>query len=150
MPVKVKLSPEEKAAGRAFRETAQSYAELRAVTVREQAHSQKRPCTLVPNFLAQLRHECPRRGGRSTSLDLREVYVYSPAYHVWTGDDGKPVVSPEPPEMPPAREVTLIQAGRFGFITREGKCRCGHVAVSQAGRLVDARERAPLEGRVAR
>jgi len=72
------------------------------------------------------RHECPARSNVSTALELQERYVLSPAYG----------------EVP---------AARFGFIYKEGRCRgCKGTARSKTGRLVDAYQRPPLDGRVAR
>lgn len=72
------------------------------------------------------RHECSARNDVSTALELHEMYVLSSA----SGD---------------------IPAGRFGFIYKEGICRgCKSTARSRAGRIVDAYDRPPLEGRVAR
>ncbi len=108
------LSPAEKAAGRAFRDAAQS-ALLRTFDADP-------PTFAVPNFVALYRHNCPERGGRSTALELKEMYQFSPAY--------------------PEHEVP---AGRFGFLWRYGTCRhCGATARSRAGRLVDAHQRPPI------
>ncbi len=112
------LTPEEKAAGRRFRDQAQ--ADLLA-SVQAQP-----PTHVVPNFLALYRHNCPARDGRSTALELKEMYRKSLA-------DGD------------------VPAGRFGFLWREGRCRhCGATASSRAGRLVDAHRRPPIVGRVNR
>ena len=112
------LSTEEKAAGRVFRD------EMQAALLR--SHTADPPDHTVPNFLSLYRHSCPARQGRSTALELKEVYVSSPSY----------------PDVP---------AGRFGFIYKQGVCRgCGQTARSRAGRLVDAYERPPIHGRVAR
>lgn len=114
------LSAHEKAAGRLFRDQAQ--ADLLV------SFELDPPDHRVPNFLALYRHSCPARQGRSTALELKEVYVISPAY--------------------PEHDVL---AGRFGFIFKAGTCRgCGQTARSRAGRLVNAHERPPLHGRVAR
>lgn len=114
------LTRQEKTAGRAFRDAAQ--AQLLASIEADP------PDHLVPNFLAYYRHTCPAREGRSTALELREVYVASPSY----------------PEQG-------VAAGRFAFIYKQGSCRgCGQTARSRAGRLVDAWERPPIAGRVAR
>lgn len=109
------LTPQEKEAGRAFRDAVQN--ELLATFETDP------PTHVVPNFIAMFRHKCSARGGRSSPLELKEVYKFSPAHG--------PV---------PAR--------RFGFIYKEGKCRyCGNTARSRAGRLVDAHVRLPLSWR---
>lgn len=112
------LTGEEKVAGRRFRVTAQAVlAELSAANP---------PTYPVPVVLGVLRHACPSRGGISTALVLREVYIPSPAYDA------------------------NVPAGRFAWIYREGRCAgCGQTARSE-GRLVDGWERAPIHGRVAR
>lgn len=110
-----KYTEEEKAVGRQFRETAQ--AALLA------SFDTGPPNYVVPNFIALYRHNCDARGGRSTALNLKEIYQFSPA------DAGVP-------------------AGRFGFIYKAGRCAyCGQTARSRAGRLVDAHERPPLASR---
>ncbi len=112
------FTPQEKQAGRAFRDAAQN--ELLAT------FETNLPTHTVPNFIALFRHNCEARGGRSSPLELKEVYRFSPAYG-------------------------SIPSGRFGFIYKEGKCRyCGDTARSRAGRLVDAHVRLPLSWRVAR
>lgn len=79
-------------------------------------------------YIAVFRHHCAARMNRSTSLEMPEVYITSPAY-----------------------EDLCVPEGRFAFIWREGRCRlCGETAWTQPGRLVDAYERPPLRGRVTR
>lgn len=111
------LSAEEKQAGRRFRDCEQQLLDRRFET--------DPPTYTVSGLIAVYRHACPERGGLSTTLELREIYLTSPAY-------------PEYPQIP---------AGRFGFLYREGRCRhCGDVALSREGRIVDSRERPPLGG----
>lgn len=108
----------EKAAGRAFRDQAQA-----DLTAHIAAHP---PTYTVPHLISILRHACPARGDRSTALELKEIYLRSPA----VGD---------------------VPEGRFGFISKQGRCRlCDQTAASTEGRLVDAWTRPPLGGRVAR
>lgn len=114
------LSTEEKACGRFFRDQWQFTLAGRNET--------DPPRYLVPDFIGHFRHLCSARHGRSTALELKEIYVLSPIY----------------PEHG-------VEAGRFGFIYREGRCRgCGQNARSGEGRLVDGRQRPPISGRVAR
>ena len=114
------LTMPEKQAGRHFRDQAQ--ADLLASFV------DTPPDHTVPNFLSLYRHSCPARNGRSTALELKEVYLLSPAY-----------------------EHLGVPAGRFGFIWKAGRCRgCGQTARSRAGRLILTEDRPPLHGRVAR
>lgn len=111
------LTPPEKAAGRSFRDRAE--ADL-ATTFQADP-----PDLVVPHFIALYRHSCPARKDISTALELKEMYLLSPAY--------------------PQHNVP---AGRFGFLYRQGRCRlCGQTARSRTGRLVDAHERPPLHGR---
>lgn len=113
------LTAREKQAGRRFRDQAQ--ADLTASFADP-------PTYTVPNVLALYRHSCPGRDGRSTALELKEVYLLSPAY----------------PDLD-------VPAGRFGFIYRKGRCRsCGHTGRSHTGRLVDGWQRPPITGRVNR
>lgn len=108
------LTPEEKQAGRLFRDTCQ--AELVAQV------EAKPPTYIVPNWIAVYRHPCPARGNRSTALELHEVYRQSPEYPQYG--------------VPAGRFGFIARAGSCRA--------CGHTAGSRAGRLVDARERPPL------
>jgi hypothetical protein len=114
------LSPEEKAAGRAFRD------EMQVALLR--SHTADPPDHVVPNFIALYRHACPRRQGRSTALELKERYIPSPPYP----DHG----------VPAGRFAFIYREG----VCRG----CGQTARSKAGRLTLAEERPPLHGRVAR
>jgi hypothetical protein len=143
------LSPEEKAAGRRFRDQAQ--ATLLA------SFDSDPPDHTVPNFLALYRHSCPARQGRSTALELKEIYVSSPAYDVITLSGSVLHVAESTDPMLPETcrhegvVITFVPASRFGFIYRDGVCRsCRQTARSRAGRLIDAWERPPIQGRVAR
>lgn len=110
------LTAQEKQAGRRFRDVEQALLDRRFET--------DPPTYTVNGLIAVYRHPCPARGGVSSMLELREIYLHSPPY--------------TDPEVP---------AGRFGFIYREGSCRqCGHTALSRIGRIVDAGERPPLSG----
>lgn len=111
------LTSQEKQAGRRFRDREQQLLDRRFET--------DPPTYTVNGLIAIYRHACRARGGLSTTLELREVYLSSPAYV-------------EHPSVP---------AGRFGFLYREGRCRhCGDAALTRVGRIVDARERPPLSG----
>ena len=111
------LTQAEKKVGRQFRNTQ----EARLLTL----NNLKPPDYVVPSFLAIFRHLCPARNNRSTAMELKERYVTSPQY---------------PGES--------IPEGRFGYLYREGQCsNCGRTARSGVGRLVDAQERPPLNGR---
>jgi len=136
----VALTPNEKIAGRKFRDDAQA-----ALTA---SFESAPPTYPAPNFLAHIRHECPGRNDISTALELKEKYQLSPAYYV---TDGTAIEVLDDAIQDPGGE--LIPAGRFAFIYKEGKCKnkgCGHTARSKAGRFVDAHDRPPVEGRVAR
>jgi hypothetical protein len=76
----------------------------------------------VPHYLAVIRHICPEQGWISSALACREFYQLCGAY----------------PELE-------VEAGRFAFIWREGKCRhCGATGRSRTGWLVDTTVRPPL------
>lgn len=106
------LTQEEKLAGRFWREQCQDA--LRALNILEI------PDVVVPLFAGRFfRHECPARGGRSTSFEVKEVYRPNP-------------------------ELTDLPEGRLAWIYREGRCGCGLTARSADGRVVDAHVRAPL------
>ncbi len=82
------------------------------------------PTYVVPHYLGHYRHLCPARQNKSKSISLLERYTHSPTY----------------PEQG-------VQAGRFAYIYREGKClNCGHTARSEVGWLVDGLARPPLSG----
>lgn len=114
------LSTAEKSAGRTFRDTQQ--------LLLDGNNHRSPPTFAIPQVIANLRHLCPARNGRSTTLECKEIYIASPIY----------------PEHG-------VEAGRFAFLYREGRCRgCGQTARSGTGRLVDGRHRPPLSGRVTR
>lgn len=116
------LTPQEKVLGRSFLGHAQE--EL------TRSMESDPPTYRPPNFLGNFRHNCPERNHISTAIRLVEKYVLSPAAEV----DG-----------------VEIPEGRLGFIYKEGKCaKCGETARSPAGKLVDAWDRPPAKGRVAR
>lgn len=143
------LSAETKAAGRVFR--AQAQADLDALCATDP------PDHTVPNVLAVLRHACPARGNRSSSLELTEIYRYSPGFLVETAGDGTLTVHEHHPAADTPADIpadmfvgTQIPAGRFGFIYRTGRCRrCRQTARSPTGRLTDGWGRPPLHGRKA-
>lgn len=145
------LTADEKIAGRAFKSSQQ--AKLDALMRRD-------PPTFdqVLYNHANLRHECPvSTGNKSIAMKLDEVYVFSPTMVVVSEqDDRRIALAPQHPEAvqthPNNRwaNPVLIAEGRFGFIYREGKCRCGKTARSPVGQFVDAWNRPPLKGRVSR
>lgn len=141
------LTKEEKAAGRVFRDFAQN----KLLETFETNPPDHQP----PNFLSIFRHPCGGRGNRSTALELKERYEFSPSYVVYPTTDGLAVHQgdEEWAEEQVPGDYTIIPANRFGFIYKEGKCSskgCGQTARSKAGRFVDAYERPPVTGRVAR
>lgn len=134
------LTPDEKAHGRLFRDTAQA-----ALTNRNRIDP---PDYKPPNFLGLYRHNCTAQpNNRSVAIQLKEVYLFSSA-----------PIAPQAAEdlmdtsVPEAGTVGWGgQSDVFGFIIKEGVCKgCGKVARSPAGRLVDARGRPPKDGKVAR
>ena len=105
------LSVAEKEAGRELR------AEIRAWLARR--NDADPPGVLVPSVLHHVRHDCPDRGGVSTSFEMKERYV-----------------------LVPARPG--LEAGRLAFIFTEGGCRCGMTGRSGDVRVVDAYDRPPM------
>ncbi len=144
------LSDLEKRAGRAFRDRCQD--------MLEKSHETNPPTFVPPPWLHHYRHNCDLRGGRSTSMELKEMYWHSPemlvCYCSAIGELDKDW-SPDahgcgfPHDDCQGGRVAVVE-GRFAFIFKEGRCGCGATARSRAGRLVDAWERPPLSGRVAR
>lgn len=86
----------------------------------EKLNEEDPPNYFPPQFLSNYRHECSSHKNISRALGLREVYV-------------------------------LDTDGRLAWIYKEGRCgSCRQRARSKTGAIVDAHERAPKEGRVAR
>jgi hypothetical protein len=111
------------------------------------------PTYNAPSFLAHWRHECPGRNMISTAIELKEVYVHSPRYEVYSTTDGEVVRELGPEDEPLSEGSTVVPAGEFAFIYKHGVCKakgCGHVASSRARFFALASERPPVEGRVAR
>ena len=145
------LSDLEKMAGRAFRDKCQA--------ALEKSHETDPPTFVPLPWLHHYRHNCELRQGRSTSLQLKEMWWTSP--ELWVcycsaigelNKDWSPDYSHRcgfPHECCDGGKVAAVE-GRFAFIFKEGRCSCGATARSRAGRLVDAYERPPLSGRVAR
>jgi hypothetical protein len=134
------LTSEEKVVGRAFRSAAQ--AALLAANDRDPTEFHP------PNFVAIFRHQCPSKGGKSLAMQLKEVYVFSadpiPAADQQGFTDEARGATYDPTDWPGGTD-------RFGFIYREGVCKgCSQRARSRAGRLVDAWDRPPLDGKMAR
>ena len=144
------LTDLEKHAGRRWRERSQA--------ALEKSHEDDPPTFVPPPWLRHYRHNCELRGGRSTSMELKEKYVLSPelwvCYCSAVGELEKDY-SPDahgcgfPHDDCDGGKVAAVK-GRFAFIFKEGRCGCGATARSRAGRLVDAYERPPLSGRVGR
>ena len=133
------LEPEEKAAGRLFRDTEQALLDA--------LNAAQPPTYVVPYVIALYRHRCPARESRSTSLELREVYHASEKIAVET-DDGAHTAhwyAAWWPGRAAQVDTWLVQAGRFGFVYRDGRCRgCAQTARSATGRLVDGWDRPPI------
>lgn len=136
------LEPEEKVAGRLFREYASKQ-------LAEEIEYNK-PDYIVPPVIGLYRHACDAKDGISTALDLKEVWVPSPRIVVERADDGvltafffaQWVVNTNV-------DTWAVPDGRFGFVYRQGKCRwCDKTAKSKYGRVVDPYERPPLDGRM--
>ncbi len=133
------LEPEEKAAGRLFRDAEQLL--LDAVNATDP------PTYVVPVVIALFRHRCPARRMRSTSLELKEVYRAS-AKIVVESDEGVHTAfwfTDWWPGRAALVDTWMVQAARFGFVYRDGRCRgCAQTARSVTGRLVDGWERPPI------
>jgi hypothetical protein len=128
------LSPAERKAARAFR------AVQRAVL------EQKTADIIVSVHVRHVRHDCPAKGGKSVSLELREHYVFSPDYHVCDCGEICCRAGGSLLECWNCGPVPLVPAKRFGWIFTEGRCSaCGMTARSGAGRLADPAERPPAE-----
>lgn len=128
------LTDDEKRVGRAFRSAAQAHLLWLNAT--------SPPTYFRPAFLAIARHNCVQKGGVSVAMQLKEVYLRSaeviPDYCQLGFDDYEPV-------------AWIGGTDRFGFLWRDGTCKsCGETSRSKAGRLVDAVERPPLDGKVSR
>ncbi len=131
------LRPDEKVAGRAFRDE-EEFLLLRY-------NQEQPPSFVVPVFIGVYRHNCAGRGGRSTELALTERYVLSPAFEVV--DIGNQRVARHIVEGSHPEGSVIVPEGRFAFLYREGTCRsCGLTARSESGRLIEAEERPPIHG----
>jgi hypothetical protein len=113
------LSPEEKEAGRKFRE--------RAVQLMELSFAEIGDAHVYPLYLNFVRHVCPKKKGRTWAVHLREYIVFSP-------------------EM--AVRGTVVEEATFGYVWRAGSCSCGFTARSDIGRVILAANRTPLRGAV--
>lgn len=139
------VTPVEKIAGSKFRDGAQA--------ALSETFDTNPPNAIVPNAMGIMyMHECPHKDGARTAIDIKEVRVKSPA--LWVFDTEPPEVVDADDPVAPAKalmsETTVVPAGRFGFVYRQGTCKsCEFTVRSATGRLVDAWERAP-GSRVAR
>lgn len=128
------LTDDERRAGHAFRSAAQAHLLW--------INSAWPPTYFRPAFLGTVRHNCPRRGGLSVAMQLKEVYLRSAEVISATFQLGFDDYVPA--DWPGTTD-------RFGFLWRDGTCKsCGETSRSKAGRLVDALERPPLDGKVSR
>ncbi len=97
------LSPEEKAAGRRFRDDCQAWLINLVDTTA--------PTFIVPNFIAIYRHPCPARNHRSTAMELAETYLPSPAFDT----------------IPAGRFAFLYRSGRCRHCGQTGMSRAGRL-----------------------
>jgi hypothetical protein len=137
------LTHAERSAGKWWR--AQRDAELKRLNAEEPVNEHP------PPVVRHIRHLCPGIAGRSVSFDYAEAYVTSPRIGVCYCS----VIKPVPDELLgkfPHEDCaggTLVPAGRFGYVYREGRCAgCGHTARSLTGRVVDGIERLPTGRKV--
>lgn len=135
------LEPEEKCAGRLFRE--------RASKALDETNVQDPPDFAVPPVIGIYRHACNAKDGVSSAMELKEVWTPSPRIVVERADDGTLTAFLYAEWTPKDIDTWTVPDGRFGFVIREGRCRfCGKKARSRFGRVVDAYDRPPLDGRV--
>lgn len=135
------LEPEERCAGRLFRQLAG--AELTRL------FAAVKPTYTVPPVIAVYRHPCAGKHGLSCAMQLKEEWVPSPVMVVERADDGTLTAFVKDDWVVNLNVDTwTVPQGRFGFIYRQGRCRmCGVAAMSKYGRIVDAYERPPLDSR---
>ena len=132
------LIPAELAAARAFR------AAQRAILDGKNASDP--PDITASVHVRNVRHDCAAKGGKSVSLELREHYVFSWAYHVCDCGEICCQAGGSLKECDICGPVPLVPAKRFGFIFTEGRCSgagCGMTARSGDSRLVDPAVRPP-------
>lgn len=134
------LEPEEKVAGRLFRDRAQ--ADL------EEFRAAVQPEYDVPVWIASYRHLCAAKACNSIALELPEVFVSSPRIVVETDDAGQHKATFFDEWMVNNDcDQWIVPAGRFGFVYRSGHCpSCNERGVSPKGLFVDAWERPPIQG----
>jgi hypothetical protein len=121
----VTLSPEEKRAGRKFRDD--------QVSLLKASHETNPPTFIAPSYIRIFRHSCPGNSGASTEIFLREVYNTNPDMY-----EDRIVGDPR----------LVLREGTLAFIYKEGKCKlCGATARSKTGRIVETSERPPLSRR---
>jgi hypothetical protein len=96
-----------------------------------------------PVYVHHIRHLCSALA-KSISFELKEVCQDSPAYVVHA--DGEVAAVPGDADAPEGTTGSVVvQAGRFTWIYREGRCPdCKMTARSANGRLADATLRPPL------
>jgi hypothetical protein len=133
------LSPDEKQAGRAFRDARQA--------VLDKLNADDPPDQDVLVYWRVPRHTCKAAGGTSTGVTLREIYEPSPEYRVcYCGTVA--ATGPDFPHWDCDGSKVVSPAGQFGFITKEGTCSgCGLAVRTFRGRFVIAADRPPENGR---
>lgn len=108
------LTPEQKLAGRAFRDARQHALDV--------LNAASPPGRYALAFWRVVRHECRAAGGVSVGITLRERYELSPEYRAcYCG-----TVAPLDPGYFPHRDCdggkVISPAGQFAWIWKEGKC----------------------------
>jgi len=128
------LTTGEKAAGRLFRQRTQD-----RLTRLCRFAPAGAPCT---PFIRVYHHACQAQGGANTGLGLHEHYETSPAYRVMPGGYVREIS----PDEVAVTALSVVLAGTFAFIWKEGSCaECGLTVRSPEGRLVVAAARPPRE-----
>lgn len=135
------LELEEKCAGRLFRDLASK--------ALDEINANDPPDFAMLPVIGIYRHACAAKDGVSTAMDLKEVWVSSPRIVVERADDNTLTAYEYSTWIPKDIDTWTVPEGRFGFVTREGRCRfCGKTARSTVGRVVDAFNRPPMQGRM--
>jgi hypothetical protein len=137
----VALTPDEKQAGRLFRDVRQASL--------DQWNEADPPGLRALVYWRVVRHECPAARGGSIGITLREVYEASPEMHqCYCGKVG--MTGKNFPHRDCDGSKVISPAGQFAFIWKEGTCSgsgCGLVVRTSKGRFVLGTDRPAEHGR---
>lgn len=136
----IELTPEEKRAGRWFRDTL-------AIPAMEKQLNRYGDVVEVPPYLHFVRHECAAHPGHSTwAVELREWYVLSPPMLVFAQGRAPDVTWVVRPVQSYDVTEATVPEGFFCWLWKGGSCSCGYSVRSGGGRMVVSSERPPLRG----